>query len=107
MDEIEASMNEDPKDPLPFSVLCTTEHPQQFPVYVLTGWIGWYHILTSMSAAPNSLISMIRTQNGVTAVPGPSQKTPFNQQYDETGVHRAYYATQVRNSFLFFIFFFF
>lgn len=67
MDEIEFSMNEDPKDLLPFSVSCSTDQPQQFPVYVLTGWIGWYHILTSVSATPNSLISMIRTQKGVTA----------------------------------------
>lgn len=41
MDEIEASMNEDPKDPLPFSVPGTTEHRQQFPVYVLVdGLVG-------------------------------------------------------------------
>lgn len=78
MDEIEASMNEDPKDPLPFSVPCTTEHPQQFPVYVLTRWIDWYQILTSMSL--NSLIIMIRTQKGVMAVPGPSEKTTSNHQ---------------------------
>lgn len=72
--------------------------PQQFPVYVLKGWIGWYHILTNMSSPSNSLISMIRTQKGVTAVPGASQKSPSNQQYEETGVHRASYYIVVCNT---------
>lgn len=62
MDEIEASMNEDPKD----AFFCALYHRAPTAISCLCpgGWIGWYHILTSMSAAPNSLISMIRTQKG-------------------------------------------